>query len=108
MNASITGAPVDCRHSRRVSFHNHYSSATPSGNFTYEITNDPGAGTNPSAAQWTTVTPTTTYGAQPAGSAAVTFAVVFVDLFRFIRQKWTRVAGGSGDLLNTWVDCDDN
>jgi hypothetical protein len=89
-----------------VSFQNYYDSATPSGNFTFQVSNDPNAGKSPSTAQWTTVTATTTYGAQPAASAAGTYAVVFVDLFRFIRQVWTRVAGGAGDKLTTYVDVD--
>lgn len=107
MNATITGVPINCRHAQRVSFQNYYSAATPSGNFTYQITNDPIAATTPASAQWTTVTPTTTYGAQPSGAAAGTFACVFTDNFRFIRQIWTRVAGGAGDLLTTWVNVDD-
>lgn len=106
MNATLTSAPVSCRNAQRVSFQNHYSTGVPSGNFTYQVSNNPEAGRSPSTAQWTLVTPATTHGAQPAASAAGTFAVCFTDNFLFIRQVWTHVAGGAGDLLNTWVHVD--
>lgn len=107
MSATLTSAPIDCRGARRVAFHNYVSSATPNGNFTYQVTNDPIAKQTPASAQWMTVTPTTTHGAQPNGTAAGSFGVVFTDLFRFIRQVWTRTAGGAGDLLTTYVDVDE-
>ena len=106
MSATLTGAPIDCRGARRIAWQNYYSSATPNGNFTYQVTNDPMAAKTPGSVQWTTVTPTSTHGAQPNGTAAGTFAVVFTDLFHFMRQVWTRTAGGAGDLLTTYVDLD--
>jgi hypothetical protein len=106
MSATITGQTLDLRHVRKVSFWNYVDSATPSGDFTYQFTNDPRAVSDPSNAAWLTITPAVTHGAQPAGSAAGSFAVVWTDTFRYVRQIWTRVAGGASDHVYTWVDLD--
>ena len=107
MSASLTSVPVDCRGYNKVSFHNRYG-AGANGNFTYEFTNNPVVLGNADDADagWIAVTPSTTHGTQPNGGGAGQFGVVFVDGFRFVRQKWTRTAGAATDLLTTNVDLD--
>lgn len=110
MGASITGKPVDTRGYNKVSFHNVYDAGTPSGDFTYEFSNNPEVLNNPDhpRAGWHAIVPDVLHGTQPAGSGSgpTSMSAVIADTHRFVRQIWTHTAGDATDKLDTYVDLD--